>query len=87
MVHMLLTECMVRICQYRTYRRGQEGMFLAWGLTDEDINLLRGVDWDILAQGIIGLIDYRYHQGYTFFSGSPTEKKSEVKRALSGEIS
>jgi hypothetical protein len=30
MVHMLLTRCMIRVCQYWTYRCGQEGMFLAW---------------------------------------------------------
>jgi hypothetical protein len=31
------------------------------GLTDEDVGLLRGVDYDILAQGLIGLIEYSYH--------------------------
>jgi hypothetical protein len=31
------------------------------GLTDEDVGLLRGVDCDILAQGLIGLIEYSYH--------------------------
>jgi hypothetical protein len=37
------------------------------GLTDEDVSLLRGVDcdilaprWDILAQGLIELIEYSY---------------------------
>jgi hypothetical protein len=30
------------------------------GLTDEDVGLLRGVDCDILAQGLIGLIEYSY---------------------------
>jgi hypothetical protein len=30
-------------------------------LTDEDVGLLRGVDCDILAQGLIGLIEYSYH--------------------------
>jgi hypothetical protein len=29
MIRILLTGCMVRVCQYRTYERGQEGMFLA----------------------------------------------------------
>jgi hypothetical protein len=37
------------------------------GLTDEDVGLLRGVDCDILAQGIIGLIEYSYHQGIPSF--------------------
>jgi hypothetical protein len=32
------------------------------GLTDEDVDLLKGVDCDILAQGLIGLIEYSYHQ-------------------------
>jgi hypothetical protein len=30
-------------------------------LTDEDVGLLREVDCDILAQGLIGLIEYSYH--------------------------
>jgi hypothetical protein len=38
------------------------------GLTDEDIGLLRGVNCDILAQGLIGLIEYSYHQGIPSFS-------------------
>jgi hypothetical protein len=37
------------------------------GLTDEDVSLLRGVDCDILAQGLIGLIEYSYHQGMPSF--------------------
>jgi hypothetical protein len=37
-------------------------------LTDEDASLLRGVDYDILAQGLIGLIEYSYHQGIPSFS-------------------
>jgi hypothetical protein len=32
------------------------------GLTDGDVDLLRGVDCDILTQGLIGLIEYSYHQ-------------------------
>jgi hypothetical protein len=31
MVRMLLTGCMVRVCQYWAYGHGQEGTFLAWG--------------------------------------------------------
>jgi hypothetical protein len=38
------------------------------GLTDEDVGLLRGVDCDILTQGLIGLIEYSYHQGIPSFS-------------------
>jgi hypothetical protein len=37
------------------------------GLTDGDVGLLRGVDCDILAQGLIGLIEYSYHQGIPSF--------------------
>jgi hypothetical protein len=38
------------------------------GLTDGDVGLLRGVDCDILTQGLIGLIEYSYHQGIPSFS-------------------
>jgi hypothetical protein len=61
------------------------------GLTDGDVGLLRGVDCDILTQGLIGLIEYCFAKKridrilipsrYTFFSGSPTTKNYEVKRA------
>jgi hypothetical protein len=36
------------------------------GLIDEDVGLLRGGDCDILTQGLIGLIEYSYHQGTPF---------------------
>jgi hypothetical protein len=36
-------------------------------LIDEDVDLLMGVDCDILAQGLIGLIEYSYHQGIPSF--------------------
>jgi hypothetical protein len=36
-------------------------------LTDENVSLLRGVDCDILTQGLIGLIEYSYHQGIPSF--------------------
>jgi hypothetical protein len=36
-------------------------------LTDRDVSLLRRVDCDILAQGLIGLIEYSYHQGIPSF--------------------
>jgi hypothetical protein len=52
MVCMLLTERTVCVCQYWTYGRGKEGMFLSWGLTYGDIDLLRGMDCDILTQGL-----------------------------------
>jgi hypothetical protein len=51
----------------------------------------KGVDCDILTQGLIGLIEYCFAKKridrifipsrYTFFSGSLTAKNYEVKRA------
>jgi hypothetical protein len=38
------------------------------GLTNGDVGPLRGVDCDILAQGLLGLIEYLYHQGIPSFS-------------------
>jgi hypothetical protein len=47
------------VLDVRTWsRRDVSGL----GLTDKDVGLLRGVDCDILAQGLIGLIEYSYHQ-------------------------
>jgi hypothetical protein len=40
---------------------------LGLGLTDGDVNLLIGVDCDIMAQGLIGLIEYSYHQYISSF--------------------
>jgi hypothetical protein len=56
------------------------------GLTDGDVGLIRGVDYDILAQGLIGLIEYSYDQGITFFR-TPPAKYSRVKRAWLRAIS
>jgi hypothetical protein len=47
------------------------------GLTDGDIGLLRGVDYDILTQGLIGLIEYSYYQGISSFA------EAQLKRTLS----
>jgi hypothetical protein len=47
---------------------------LGLGLTDEDVSLLRGMDCDILAQGLIELIEYSYHQGIPSFSEAHLEK-------------
>jgi hypothetical protein len=52
------------VLDVRTWPRGD---IPGLGLTDEDVGLLRGVDCDILAQGLIGLIEYSYHQGIPFF--------------------
>jgi hypothetical protein len=45
-------------------------------LTDEDVGLLRGggVDCDILTQGLIGLIEYSYHQGIPSFSEAHVQR-------------
>jgi hypothetical protein len=53
------------VLDVRTWPRGDVPSL---GLTDEDVGLLRGVDCDILAQGLIGLIEYSYHQGIPSFS-------------------
>jgi hypothetical protein len=37
------------------------------GLTDEDVDLLRGVDCDILAHDLIALIEYLYNQDVLSF--------------------
>jgi hypothetical protein len=42
MIHMLITGRTIRVCQYWTYKRGQEGDAPGLGLTDEDVGLLRG---------------------------------------------
>jgi hypothetical protein len=46
------------VLDVRTWPRGDVS---GLGLTDGDIGLLRGVDCEILAQGLIGLIEYSYH--------------------------
>jgi hypothetical protein len=52
------------VLNVRTWPRGDVS---GLGLTDGDVGLLRGVDCDILAQGLIGLIEYSYHQGIPSF--------------------
>jgi hypothetical protein len=65
------------VLDVRTWSRGDvPGL----GLTDEDVGFLRGVDCDILTQGLIRLIEYSSLR-YIFFSGSPSVKNSGVKRA------
>jgi hypothetical protein len=52
------------VLDVRTWPRGDvPGL----GLTDEDVGLLRGLDCDILTQGLIGLIEYLYHKGIPSF--------------------
>jgi hypothetical protein len=53
------------VLDVRTWPRGDvPGL----GLTDGNVNHLSGVDCDILTQGLIGLIEYSYHQGIPSFS-------------------
>jgi hypothetical protein len=52
------------VLNIRTWPRGDVPVL---GLTNEDVSLLRGVDCDILTQGLIGLIEYSYHQGIPSF--------------------
>jgi hypothetical protein len=44
------------------------------GLIDGDVGLLRGMDCDILAQDLIGLIEYSYHQGIPSFLEAPCKE-------------
>jgi hypothetical protein len=46
------------------------------GLTDEDVGLLRGVDCGILAQNLIEMIEYSYHQSI------PSFPKDQLQRTL-----
>jgi hypothetical protein len=48
------------VLDVRTWPRGD---ISGLGVTDEGVSLLRGVDCDMLTQGLIGLIEYSYHQG------------------------
>jgi hypothetical protein len=55
-------------------------------LTDGDVNLLRGVDCDILTQVFKRIDRILIPQKYTIFSRSPTTKNSGVKHAWPGAI-
>jgi hypothetical protein len=46
------------------------------GLTDGDVDLLREVDCDIMAQCLIGLIEYSHHHGI------PSFPEAQLKRTL-----
>jgi hypothetical protein len=50
------------------------------GLIDEDVGLLRVVDCDILTQGLIGLIEYSYHQGIPSFSEAHLQRTLGLRR-------
>jgi hypothetical protein len=61
------------VLDVRTWPRGDvPGL----GLTDEDVGLLRGVDCEILTQGLIGLIEYSYHRGI------PSFLEAQLKRTM-----
>jgi hypothetical protein len=74
MVHMLLTVWYICGTRYGTHmlvldvQTWPRGDVPSMRLTDEDVGLLRGEDCDILTQGLIGLIEYSYHQGIPSFS-------------------
>jgi hypothetical protein len=63
MIRMLLTGCMIRVCQYWTYECGQYGTRSWLGVDRRGRRSSKRVDCDILTQGLIGLIEYSYHQG------------------------
>jgi hypothetical protein len=52
------------VLEVQTWPRGDAP---GLGLTDEDVGLLKRVDCDILTKGLIGLIEYSYHQGIPSF--------------------
>jgi hypothetical protein len=54
----------IPVLDVRVWSRGDVS---GLGLTDEDVGLLRGVDYDIPTQDLIGLIEYSYHQGRPSF--------------------
>ena len=55
------------ICWHWTHGRVPKGEVPGLGLIDEGVDLLRGDECDILAQGSIGLIGYSYQQGIPSF--------------------
>jgi hypothetical protein len=59
------------VLDVRTWPRGD---IPGLGLIDKDVGLLRGADCDILTQGLIGLIEYSYHQGIPSFSESQLQR-------------
>jgi hypothetical protein len=61
------------VLDVRTWPRGD---VLGLGMTGDNVSLLRGVDCDIPAQGLIGLIGYSYHQGI------PSFLKAHLQRTL-----
>jgi hypothetical protein len=63
------------VLDVRTWPRGN---IPGLSLTDGDVGLLRGVDCDILTQGLIGFDRILIPPRYTFFFGSPTEKNSRL---------
>jgi hypothetical protein len=46
------------VLDVRTWPRWEVSVL---GLTDGDVDFLREFDCDIMAQGLIGLIEYAYH--------------------------
>jgi hypothetical protein len=55
-------------------RMWPRGDVFGLGLTDGVIGLLRRVEYDILAQDLIGLIECSYHQGIPCFLEAQREK-------------
>jgi hypothetical protein len=65
----------MRTLDTQTWPRGG-GSWL--GLTEEGVSLLRGVDCDILAHGLIGSIEYSYQQGASSFLEAYLERTSRL---------
>jgi hypothetical protein len=69
----LMYDTRMSVLDIRTWPRGDVPDL---GLTDEDVGLLRGVDYDILTEGLIGLIEYSYHQGIPYFPEAHLQRTS-----------
>jgi hypothetical protein len=64
-----------------------KGVISGLGLTNGDVSILRGVDSDILAKGLIGFDGILILPRYTFFFGRSAEKNYRVMRAWPEAIS
>jgi hypothetical protein len=59
------------------YGRGQEGTFLAW-IDQQGCRSSKGVDYDILAQGINRIDRILIPSKYTFFSEAQLQRTLEL---------
>ena len=62
------------MCRHWMHRRVPTGEVPGLGLIDEGVDLLRGDECDILAQGLIGLIEYSYQHGMPSFPEAHSQR-------------